>query len=125
MILMPPGAVTQMRRVYEMSLPDTCTVSTPGEPTIDPETGWETPGTPTEVTVACRISPMDHGDESMISGQQQALTAYVITVPADTEINATSHIESGDRTFSIQGFSDKSWEIGREVWCTETNAGVS
>lgn len=122
MSLMPPGAVSQMRRVYEMSLPDSCDVVTVTV-TIDPETGYRTEDK-TKVTVACRISPMDHGDESMIAGQQQALTAYVITLPADTDIDATSRIASGGRTFSVQGFSDKSWEIGREVWCTETNAEV-
>lgn len=70
-------------------------------------------------TVACRISPYRHGGEPIIGERPVAVSQWEITVPYATDVTAADQIQSGGRTFEVDGLENRSWELGRRVAATE------
>lgn len=108
-----------MRSVLDESLPDSCSVVAIGAPVPD-GAGGETPGTPSSVTVACRVSPVTSPSEMLAADRVSARSEWMITLPAETVIAETATITSGSRSFEVvQVEAARSYEISRRVRCVE------
>jgi hypothetical protein len=89
-------------------------VSTPGEPTEDPDYGTPVPGEPTTVTVLGYVEQVGTTEETV--GQQTAPGTWWAALPAGTAVAATSTVAIPDsgQTFEVIGEPATRWSPWRE-----------
>lgn len=87
--------------------------------------GSTSAGTVAYGTVLCRVRPGFYPPfESVASGQVQAPTNWIVTMPHDTDIRSDDRITYQGRTLHpMAGLGTKTNDITKRVMCTEVNAG--
>lgn len=72
-------------------------------------------------TAQCRVGPGGtQPEEKLIADRLAGVTAWTVTLPAETDVAAADRIIVGSRTFEVEGvLAPRSWEIGRRVVCRE------
>lgn len=113
-----------MRATVERSMPDTCSISTPGTETRDAY-GETVPGSPTVRTnIICGYSPAT-GNERVIGGAVVAIGDYIVRLPANTVVRADSTITVAARddapahVFQVKAALHGSDEVVTRVLATE------
>lgn len=84
--------IDRLAAVHTRTFDQTCAVVTPGAMTSD-GAGGETEGTPTTLSVPCRIDPAGALDQQIADRLGQTVDA-VVTLPVDTALTATQRIEA-------------------------------
>lgn len=116
-MVLTAGELAQARADAATLLPESCVISTPGARTFA-EGGWSD-GTPTTVTVACRIGPLS-AREAVIGGELTTQTDAVITLPAGTSVPSGATITLNGRVYAVVGVRVRSEELTRRVFVRET-----
>lgn len=122
--MLTSAELAQAREDFEALLPDTCViVRTAG--TASPFSAGGSALAPTYGTVLCRVRPGFYPPfESNVSGQIQAPTNWIVTMPHDADIRSSDRILYDGRVFHpMAGLGSKSNDITKRVMCTEVNAG--
>jgi SPP1 family predicted phage head-tail adaptor len=101
------------------SLPDVCTISRRTQ-TTDSQGGytetWATASTTTCRVVSSNLTPEERATADRLS----LATAWVVILPALTDVTAADRIVVGSRTFEVAAvLAPKTWEVGRRVLCKE------
>lgn len=115
--MLPPGDITMHRAILEDSLPDTCVLSSRTAGSADGMGGYTGGTVVIGGTVACRVSPTQlQPDELQFAGQLGEVQYYLITLPANTAVQPSDRIESGNVAYEvIAPRGPRSWEISRRV----------
>lgn len=117
--MLTAAEIADMRSTVEDALPDTALVS---RRTLTPDGyGGASDSWATVATVACRVSPDAFaGGERPIAGGEQAIAAWLITLPAETDVTATDRIVIGARTFEVIAvMARRTFELHTGVRCQE------
>lgn len=70
-------------------------------------------------TVPCRIAPL-MSEEGTTGGRISPDSEYVVTLPFDAAVTASSVLTINSRNFSVSGMREpRSWEISRRVEAKE------
>jgi len=112
--------ITSMRATQEEALPDTCVIS---RATLTADgAGGQTETWATVATVACRVAAMGgRGAERLIADRLSAVTPYVVTLPAETDVEPEDRIVIGTRTLEVAAvLAIEGWETARRVAAVET-----
>lgn len=115
--MIPTGDLTAMQTTLTASLPDTCQVrrNTP----VTDGAGGETDAWANQPAVTCRVSPLARSDrlaEIPVADRIAAVSSWIITLPAGTDVTEKDQLLSGGRTFQVASvLGPRSWEIGRRV----------
>ncbi len=100
------------------TLPSTCTLRTLGL-TADGAGGWTE--TPTDVTVACRVSPLATAgrDFEAVEGSKEISSVpWVLTFPAGTVVGPSDRVFHNDQRFEVVAeSSDRTWELDVRMIC--------
>jgi hypothetical protein len=113
------GELAQLKVDSRKAMPDTATIM---RPTYTNGPGGQTPTFATIGTTPCRLtaSVLSGGSEQMAAGQLASTVAYMLTVPADTDIQARDQIKVGTSTFEVNaGKRNASWNITDSYTLTE------
>lgn len=99
-------AATMVRLIAldERAMPDSCTISTPGTPTNDDDNS-PIPGTPTTVTVPCRMIAPPQAQEIILALRLTRVGSSVLIVPLATVVRNDSRITKDGRTYEVVGTS--------------------
>lgn len=104
--------MADLAAVHVLTFDRMCALVTPGAMTSD-GAGGETEGTPSSVTVACRIDPAGAIDQQIAERLGQTVDA-VVTLPLGTVVTDTQRIEAQDggavyEVVSTNTDPDQSW----------------
>lgn len=102
-----------MRAVAAQALPGTAVIQT--ESFTDDGGGGGTLGWSAAGTVSCRIAPMT-GSERDIADRVAEDAESVVTLPADTDIDASDRLLIDGRTYNVLHVRERdAWELTRRV----------
>jgi len=106
--------IARMRATAERALPGTAVIKD-GTLSSDGGGGNTEMFTPrTGGTVSCRVAPIG-GNEREEGGRIAADSQYVITLPAETTVEADDQIVVAGVTYNVTVVMDRLWEITRRV----------
>ena len=121
-----PDALLQGRREAETLMVDTCTISRPGEPVTDPDTGNVTDSMTTVYTGKCKVASKDSSVASPdVAGASFTVVSRQVHVPA-----GVADIQDGDvvtvtasllnpfgvgKQYRVEGFEPDSFETAARL----------
>lgn len=110
--------LTAIRADIVALLPDSCEIK---RLTTDSDgMGGQTESWDTQATVSCRIAPAGGGpQERTIANKLSSVSAWTITLPAETDVKTTDRLVVGSRAFEVVAVLARSGEVARRVVCTE------
>lgn len=98
------------------TLPDTCVILRPTAGTSDGAGGYIGGTVNAAGTVVCRVAPLQ-ASEQVIAGQEGAVSAWTISMPALTDVRATDRIQCGATLYEVAGVvGPRSNELARRVF---------
>lgn len=99
-------------------MPDACTIKRLAV-TAD-GAGGQTESWSTATNVACRLAPLTGGDERIMADKLTAVSPYMVTMPAGTDIRPADRLVIGGRTFEVAAvLAGGGWETARRVAVVE------
>lgn len=99
------------------SMPDTATIQR--GPATSTAGGWSQTF-PTVGTTKCHLSPIGPSSEALAADELAAVTKWLLTTPAGTDIRPSDRIVCNGKTFEVSGGTgSKTWEITRNFYLTE------
>lgn len=116
-----------MRETVAAHLPDTCTISTPGQPVLDKNTGTYTnPAGAPVYSGPCRVRPAGQRGDLVVQagGEPVTFRTYDATIPWDAAGVEVDHIltltTSADpslvgRPLRVRDVQYGSWQLGRRL----------
>jgi len=114
-MILTAGELAEARADLTAILPDSCGVVTVTRTSI--EGGW-TLVESAPVNVACRVSPLT-GRDAAIAAAEGFTAEYVVTLPAETPVTASSRIIWGGTTYEVNGPARvRSEELARRLYVT-------
>ena len=111
--------VNGLRPLAEQFLPDTCTVR---RATATSGSGGVANAWSDYLTgIPCRVSPLANQANEALGGNAgtTAVSSWVVTVPAETDVTVKDRIVVGSRTFEVSRSGDRSYEVARRLICRE------
>lgn len=118
--MLTASELSAMRSTLTGSLADTAEIKR--RTLVSDGAGGYTESWSTVATVSCRVAPAGRsGDERRIADRLTAIGAWLVTLPATTDIAVADRITVGSRTFEVAGVLARSDEISRRVVCTEAS----
>lgn len=115
--------IDDIRAELDRDLPDSCQIMRPYE-IEDDNGGWETTSYHAVATVACRIAPGRSvtAGEGLAGDQLQRADAWLLTLPAGTDLRPSDRVKLGDREFEVLGpAGNRSVELNMRVAVIEIN----
>jgi hypothetical protein len=115
--MLTDAEIAAMRGTLDDSLPSTCVINRMSAGTSDGAGGWISGSVSPAGTVACRVSPsMLRPNEPVVAGQSGMESNWIITFPAETDIESTDRIVSDGVTYEIVApLAPRSWELSTRV----------
>lgn len=122
--MLSAAELAQLRDDFEALMPDTCVIWR-DTITAGPFSAGGSATASAAGTTICRVRPGFYPPfEGAASGQPQAPTNWIVTVPHDTDVRSDDRIVYQGRVFHpMAGLGAKSNDITKRVMCTEVNAG--
>ena len=112
--MLDTSALTYMRESVELLMPDVCNVLAVTEVNNGQGGITETWGTAYS-NVKCRLD-MKSGNMPVVGGAVQQFTSYMLSLPYDTVIDATSRVEIDSVTYAVTSINDgQSWNVVKRV----------
>ena len=118
--MLTAAEITAMQSTVNSALPDSATISRVTLTTTS--LGGSSEGWATVATVACRVSPLvvSSAVERAAADVEMAVSPWVITLPANTDIRITDRVVVGARTFEVVSLQvRRSWELHTGVHAQE------
>ena len=117
--MLTAAEITAMQSTVSLSLPDSATISRRTLTTTS--LGGSTEAWANVATVACRVSPLAFSAaERETAGVEVAVSPWLITLPANTDIRITDRVVSGGRIFEVVSLQvRRSWELHTGVHAQE------
>ncbi len=110
--MLTAAEISEMQSTVNLSLPAIATISRLTRTTT--ALGGSSEAWATVATVACRVSPLAlfSAAERETSNVEMAVSPWLITLPANTDVRITDRVVSGGRTFEVVSLqARRSWEL--------------
>lgn len=112
-MILTAAEMATIRADLDAILPDTCGVITVTRTNVE---GGTTEAESAPVSVACRVAPLTQRDAA-IAAAEGFTAEYVVTLPAETPITASSRIQWNGVTYEVNGPPRiRSQELSRRVY---------
>lgn len=117
--MLTAAELAALRAVQAEALPDECSVMRATE--TETADGGVSHSRAAVATVACRLGALGRsGEERVIAERLSAVTGYVVTLPAETDVRAEDRLTIGARTFEVAAvLATGAWETARRVAAVE------
>lgn len=119
--MLTEAELARMRTTLNDSLPGTCVIWRATAGTADGAGGYSGGSVTASGTVICRVQPITpHPAQTMEAGQLIVTNAWVVTVPALSDVTSRDRIASGGQTFEVLGvLGTRTYELSRRAICRE------
>lgn len=111
--MLSAGDLESMRATLEASLPGTAIIQS--KTVVSDGGGGGTASWTAAGTVACRLSPLRSGGETMEGDRVTPDARFAITLPWDASVTEANRLSIASEIYSVTQVMDRDWKIGTRL----------